>query len=72
MDVVQIFTKNNNQWAAKPITSEDEKLFHDALKSTGITRPLAHASYLINLASPKEELWEKSIDGMVIEWQRAD
>ncbi|MCE3017318.1 MAG: deoxyribonuclease IV [Pirellula sp.] len=72
MDVVQIFTKNNNQWAAKPITSEDEKLFHDALKSTGVTRPLAHASYLINLASPKEELWEKSIDGMVIEWQRAD
>lgn len=72
MDVVQIFTKNNNQWAAKPISSEDEKLFHNALKSTGVTRPLAHASYLINLASPKDELWEKSIDGMVTEWQRAE
>jgi deoxyribonuclease-4 len=72
MDVVQIFTKNNNQWAAKPISTADQELFRASLRSTGIQRPLAHASYLINLASPKEELWGKSIDAMVIEWQRAE
>ena len=72
MDVVQLFTKNNNQWAAKPITEVDCKLFREALERTGVSRPLAHASYLINLASPKDELWQKSIDSMVIEWQRAE
>ena len=72
MDVVQLFTKNNNQWAAKPVTDKDVELFDESLKKTGVTRPLSHASYLINLASPKDELYRKSIDGMVIEWQRAE
>ncbi len=72
MDVVQIFTKNNNQWAAKPITSDDCKEFSQKLKSTGVTRPLSHSSYLINLASPKDELWEKSKASMIVEWQRAE
>ncbi len=72
MDVVQLFTKNNNQWAAKPITEEDCLKFRQSLQRTGVQRPLSHASYLINLASPKEELWNKSIESMVVEWQRAE
>jgi len=72
MDCVQLFTKNNNQWRAKPITDDDVKLFREALEETGIQRPCAHASYLINLASPKDELWEKSIDAFTIELERAE
>lgn len=72
MDVVQLFTKNNNQWAAKPITDDETKSFAKSLQKSGVTNPLSHASYLINLASPKDELWRKSIDAMVIEWQRAE
>ncbi len=71
-DCVQIFTKNNNQWKAKPITEEDIKNFRGALEKYSIEAPLSHASYLINLASPDEELWNKSIDAMAIEWQRAE
>lgn len=33
---------------------------------------IAHASYLINLGSPDDELWQKSIAALVIEWNRAD
>ena len=72
MDVVQLFTKNNNQWAAKTITDGDCTLFKESLERTGVSRPLSHSSYLINLASPKDELWNKSIDSMVVEWQRAE
>lgn len=72
MDVVQLFTKNNNQWAAKPISESDCSLFKESLKRTGVSRPLSHSSYLVNLASPKDELWQKSIDSMVVEWQRAE
>ncbi len=69
---VQVLTKNNNQWAAKPITESDCSLFQESLKRTGVTRPLSHSSYLINLASPKDELWRKSIDSMIVEWQRTE
>jgi deoxyribonuclease IV len=72
MDVVQLFTKNNNQWAAKPITPAEVQRFNESLTSTGIQNPLSHASYLINLASPKDDLWNKSIEGMIVEWQRAE
>lgn len=71
-DCVQVFTKNNNQWRAKPITDEDVTRFQDALTEHGITHPIAHNSYLINLGSPDDELWKKSIDAMVVEVQRAD
>lgn len=72
MDCVQIFTKNNNQWRAKPLTDEDVKRFRNALEKTGIQKPCAHDSYLINLASPKDELWKKSLDAFVIELERAE
>lgn len=72
MDVVQLFTKNNNQWAAKPISESDCSLFKESLMRTGVSRPLSHSSYLINLASPKDELWQKSVESMVVEWQRAE
>ncbi len=72
MDCVQIFTKNNNQWRAKPLTDDDICRFRDTLEETGIRSPCAHDSYLINLASPDDELWKKSRDAMVIELQRAE
>lgn len=72
MDCVQIFTKNNNQWRAKPITEDDVRLFRDALETHGIQKPCSHASYLINLASPNPELWEKSVEAFAIELERAE
>lgn len=71
-DCVQVFTKNNNQWRAKAMTDEDASKFKDAMAEQGLTASLSHASYLINLASPKDDLREKSINALVIELQRAD
>ncbi|MEM9941773.1 MAG: deoxyribonuclease IV [Planctomycetota bacterium] len=68
---VQIFTKNNNRWQAKPMTDDDASRFKDSLLENGIQAPISHASYLINLASPKDELREKSIAAMIDELQRA-
>src|SRR5687768_12796739 len=69
---VQVFTKNNNQWRAKELSDEDVRLFRAALSEHGITHPLAHDSYLINLASPDPVLWKKSVDSFVMEMFRAD
>ena len=70
-DCVQLFTKNNSQWRAKPITDDDVGRFRRTLRELGIQHPISHSSYLINLASPDRELWKKSVDAFVIELQRA-
>lgn len=71
-DCVQLFTKNNNQWRAKPIAPAEADLFHSRIKELSITHPLSHDSYLINLASPDDELWKKSVDSFIVELQRAE
>lgn len=70
--VVQLFTKNNNQWLCKPIADEEAARFRAALAEMGVSHPIAHDSYLINLASPDRELWLKSIDAFAEELQRAE
>jgi len=67
---VQVFTKNSNQWNAPDLTSEQAGAFRQALERTGIRDPVAHSSYLINLASPDDALWKRSIEAMVVELQR--
>jgi deoxyribonuclease IV len=69
---VQLFTKNNNQWRAKAITPEDVAKFQAALQQHQVTDPIAHDSYLINLATPNETLWRKSMEAFAVELLRAE
>lgn len=71
-DTVQLFTKNNNQWKAPPLTDAHVAAFRTALKTTGVGTPVAHNSYLINLGSPDDTLWNKSIDAMIVELERCE
>lgn len=71
-DCVQLFTKNNNQWRAKPISDEEAARFRAALDEHKIKHPIAHDSYLINLASPDEVLWRRSLEAFIVELERAD
>jgi deoxyribonuclease-4 len=68
----QIFTKNNNQWRAKPLSEEDIRQFREAVERHGLRSPCAHDSYLINLASPDDALWQKSVDAFTHELERAE
>ena len=72
MATVQVFTKSNNQWRAAPLTDAHIAAWKTALTETDISNPVAHASYLINLASPDETLWEKSIAALVVEIERGE
>lgn len=71
-DCLQLFTKSNSQWRAKKIAAGDAQRFVAALSEFGVSHPIAHDSYLINLASPDEALWRKSVDAFIIELQRAE
>ena len=74
VDAVQLFTKNERQWAAKPLTDEQIETFHRLLdENTRLDRrTVAHDSYLINVASPEDDKWEKSRDALLVELQRCD
>ena len=69
---LQIFTKNASRWVQKPIDPVSVDRFHDAISNWGPHPLLSHDSYLINLASPKEELFEKSIAAFSDELERAE
>ncbi len=70
--VLQIFSKNNNQWNCKAISDADAELFEKTWKGSGIGATIAHTSYLINVGSPDDVLWQKSLDALIVEWQRAE
>ncbi len=53
-------------------TDDEADRFQASLTELGISHPIAHDSYLINLASPDDELWKKSIDALVVELERAE
>lgn len=57
---LQIFTKNANQWKARPIPESEAHAFRQAWQESSIGPVIAHDAYLINLASPKQGVWEKS------------
>ncbi|MCL4512689.1 MAG: deoxyribonuclease IV [Candidatus Eremiobacteraeota bacterium] len=67
---IQIFTKSSSQWNAKKLTDEQKAGFLEARQKTGISVPLAHASYLINLASPEPEQWNRSVEALFQEVDR--
>jgi deoxyribonuclease IV len=71
-EAIQIFTKNSNQWKAKPITAADAAAFRDACQAAAIGPVIAHSAYLINLAAPDEALYEKSIQACLDELQRCE
>lgn len=71
-EAFQVFTKNTNQWAARPLSDEAATAFRRAVSEAGLAQPVAHNSYLINLASPDEALWTRSIEALVIELERAE
>ena len=69
---LQIFTKNANRWQAKPIAETDSAAFREAWRESGIGPVMAHDAYLINLASPKVGVWEKSKAALRDEIYRCD
>lgn len=71
-DTMLIFTKSNRQWQAKPLTAEDIAQYKETAAASPIRPVAVHASYLINVASPDEALWEKSYQALKIELLRAD
>lgn len=68
---LQIFTRNQRQWHAATISQEERDAFAKERDKWGNGPVAAHNSYLINLASHKEEIRVKSVQAMAAEIERA-
>ncbi len=60
-ETIQIFTRSPNRWEAPPLTEEQATAFRQVQAETDIYPVVAHSGYLINLASPKDALWRRSL-----------
>ncbi len=67
---IQIFTKNNRQWSATPISNQAIVAFKNAQKNSSIKMVIAHAAYLINLGSSHHEIQNKSLHALIDELER--
>jgi len=71
-EALQIFSKNASQWKGKPLDPAEVRRFRTRIDATGIGPVVAHASYLINLATTFPLLREQSIAAFVDELDRAE
>jgi deoxyribonuclease-4 len=71
-DVIQLFVKNERQWKGKVLEETAVAEFKAAQKANRIRTVMAHDTYLINMASPVQAMWEKSVDAFVDELERCE
>jgi deoxyribonuclease-4 len=69
-----LFTKNQKQWQAKPLSAESVSAFKKNLAAAGIAprHVLPHDSYLINIGHPDREKRKKSVMALLDEARRAE
>ncbi len=69
---IQIFSRNRNRWKSKKLSLREIDLFHKACEETDIKAVAVHNSYLINLASTRAHVFEKSFLALLQELERAE
>ena len=71
-DALQIFTKSAGQWRDRALPDDEVRLFRRRVEESGISRVVAHNSYLINVASTSPALRSQSIAALGEELDRAE
>jgi len=71
INALQIFSHNASSWRMKEITDEAVSSFQQHLASSSVEYVVIHTMYLLNLASPDEALFERSIAALEEEIRRA-
>ncbi|HZC05709.1 MAG TPA: deoxyribonuclease IV [Ktedonobacterales bacterium] len=70
-DAVQIFVTNPRAWRAPSPRPRDEAEFRGLLGELGHWPVVVHAAYLINLASPNDDFFAKSVEALHLTLERA-
>lgn len=68
----QIFVGSPRGWATNEVDEDDAASFREASAAKDVGPWIVHGTYLINFATPKDDLAEKSIDAVQAEIDAAD
>ena len=71
-NTMQIFSRNPRGWRVSKLESPDVEEFIRLKLKYDIRPVVVHIPYLINLATPDEKLYKKSIDAYIEDIKRAD
>jgi len=69
-DTFQIFTRSPRSWAFNPLKEDGIEAFREKRRRTGIDPVFAHMPYILNLASPDDEVYQRSVDSLAVELTR--
>ncbi len=69
---MQIFSRNPRGWTVKPLDKDDIAEFKRLRGQYDISPVFVHTNYLINLASSKSDLYQRSIEQFVIDLERTE
>jgi len=70
-NTLQMFSRNPRGWSSKKLSSVEVESFRKKLRESGIWPVFIHTSYLLNLASPKDDVYGKSVVLLRDELRRA-
>ena len=71
-EAIQIYVTLSRRWDVPELTQEEITEFQSAWKKSSVKEVVAHVPFLVNLASPAEEIWKKSVSRLTVEILRAE
>lgn len=71
-NTLQMFTRNPRGWAARPFRDDEVEAFIIKVERNDVRPVFGHMPYLSNLASPKDEIYMKSIETLITEINRCE
>ncbi len=70
-DTLQMFSRNPRGWRSEKLGFKEVEVFRRKLRQSGVWPVFIHTPYLLNLASPKEDVYCKSVGALKDELRRA-
>jgi deoxyribonuclease IV len=70
-ETIQLFSRNPRGWKYGPLDKEDVEAFRSLIKASGLFPVFVHLPYLPNIACRKSEFYNRSIDSIATDLQRA-
>ncbi|MEM1989554.1 MAG: deoxyribonuclease IV [Candidatus Bathyarchaeia archaeon] len=71
-NTLQIFTRNPRGWIARPLRNDEVEAFILKVERNDVRPVFSHMPYLPNLASPKNDVYTKSVETLIVEMDRCE
>ncbi|MEM2593865.1 MAG: deoxyribonuclease IV [Candidatus Bathyarchaeia archaeon] len=71
-NTLQIFTRNPRGWIARPLRNDEVEAFILKVERNDVRPVFSHMPYLPNLASPKNDVYAKSVEALIVEMDRCE